>query len=59
MSALFVKSAKHLKSHILDIEFSDGAHRIVDFAPFIFSAGHPDYERYKSESVFLVFKIED
>ena len=59
MSALFVKSATHLKSHILDIEFSDGVHRIVDFAPFIFSIRHPDYERYKSESGFLGFTIED
>jgi hypothetical protein len=59
MSALFVKSAKHLKSHILDVEFSDGEHRVIDFAPFIFSVGHPDYERYKSETGFLGFKIED
>lgn len=59
MSALFVKSAKHLKSHILEIEFSDGEYRVIDFAPFIFSVGHPDYERYKSEVGFLDFKIED
>lgn len=59
MSALSVKSAKHIKSHILDIEFSDGEHRLLDFAPFIFSAGHPDYDRYKSEMGFLNFKIED
>jgi hypothetical protein len=59
MSALSVKSAKHIKSHILDIEFSDGEHRLLDFAPFIFSVGHPDYDRYKSEMEFLNFKIED
>ncbi len=59
MSALFVKNAKHVTSHILDVEFSNGESRIVDFAPFIFSAGHPDYERYKTEAGFLTFKIED
>ncbi|MDZ7923637.1 MAG: DUF2442 domain-containing protein [Marinagarivorans sp.] len=59
MSALSVKSARHIKSHILEVEFSDGESRTIDFAPFIFSAGHPDYERYKSESGFLNFKIED
>lgn len=59
MSVLFVKSAKHIKSHILDVEFSDGEHRLIDFAPFIFSVGHPDYDRYKSEAGFLGFKIED
>jgi hypothetical protein len=59
MSDLLVKSARHLKSHIMEIEFSNGETKIVDFAPFIFSAGHPDYERYKSEIGFLTFKIED
>ena len=59
MSALFVKSAKHIKSHILEVEFSDGESRLIDFSPFIFSAGHPDYDRYKSEAGFLNFKIED
>ena len=59
MSALSVKSAKHIKSHILQVEFSNGESRLIDFAPFIFSVGNPDYERYKSESGFLNFKIED
>lgn len=59
MSELYVKSAKHIKSHILEIEFSDGEKKILDFAPFIFSAKHPDYERYKTENGFLTFIIED
>ena len=59
MSALFVKNAKHIKSDIRKVECSDGESRVIDFAPFIFSAGHPDYERYKSETGFLNFKIED
>ena len=59
MSVIFVKSAVHVKSHILEIEFSDGAKKMVDFAPFIFSNGHPDYERYKSEKSFLSYEIVD
>lgn len=59
MSELYVKGAKHVKSHILEIEFSNGEKKILDFAPFIFSAGHPDYERYKTETGFLTFIIED
>ncbi len=59
MSEISVKTAKHLKSHILEIEFSDGHRQIVDFAPFIFSAGHPDYDKYKSESGFLSYEILD
>ncbi len=59
MSELFVKSAKHLKSHILEIEFSNGDTKILDFAPFISSVGHPDYDRYKTEAGFLTFSVED
>lgn len=59
MSDLSVKSAAHIKSHILEIEFSDGHKQLVDFAPFIFSSGHPDYEKYKSEDGFLTYEISD
>ncbi len=59
MSELLVKSAKHKTSHILDIEFSDGYHACVDFSIFIFSSGHPDYEKYKSVDKFLKFEIID
>ena len=59
MSELSVKNAKHIKSHILEITFSDGYVNCVDFAPFIFSNGHPDYEKYKSEKTFLAFEIID
>lgn len=59
MSELLVKDARHKKSHILEITFSDGSITNVDFAPFIFSAGHPDYEKYKSQEKFLSFDIID
>jgi hypothetical protein len=59
MAAPLIKNAKHFTSHTLEVEFSDGESRVIDFAPFIFSAGHPDYERYKTEAGFLTFKIED
>lgn len=59
MSALSVKSATHKIGHILEIKFNDGHIQCVDFAPFIFSSGHPDYERYKSLDSFLGFNIVD
>lgn len=59
MPELLVKSATHKIGHILEIGFSDGRVECVDFAPFIFSSGHPDYERYKSVKSFLEFKIVD
>lgn len=58
MLALSVKNAKHIKSHIIEVEFSDGEGRVIDFASF-FSAVHPECEGYKSEAGFLNFKIED
>lgn len=59
MSELSVKSATHKTGHILQIEFSDGHVECVDFAPFIFSSGHPDYELYKSVDSFQNFEIID
>ena len=59
MSELSVKSVLHAKSHILEITFSDGYVKTLDFAPFIFSNGHPDYEKYKSEKNFLKYHIID
>ncbi len=59
MSELLVKAAHHVKSHILEIEFTDGHKQNLDFAPFIFSSGHPDYDKYKKESEFLKFVIMD
>ena len=59
MSEVLVENVKHVKAHILNIVFSDGHTQDVDFAPFIFNVGHPDYEKYKSETEFLKFDIVD
>jgi hypothetical protein len=59
MSGLSVSSVRHVKSHILELTFNDGHVQVLDFAPFIFSNGHPDYDQYKSESGFLNFQLID
>ena len=59
MSELLVEKAIHLTSHILEIEFNNGHKTVVDFAPFIFSVGHPDYEPYKKLDTFLKYEIID
>ena len=59
MSEILVKSATHLTGHILNIEFNDGHSETVDFATFIYSSGHPDYEKYKTIDEFLKFDIID
>ncbi|WP_022943867.1 DUF2442 domain-containing protein [Pseudoalteromonas ruthenica] len=59
MSELSVVNTRHLTGHILEIIFNDGHRSVVDFATFIFSVGHPDYEPYKNVDKFLTFEIED
>lgn len=59
MTKISVASARHLRDHILEITFEDGHQSVVDFAPFIFSVEHPDYEPYKNIEKFLAFEIED
>lgn len=59
MSELSVKGVNPKIGHILEIEFTDGHKEDVDFAPFIFSSNHPDYEKYKSVDEFLKFEIVD
>ncbi|MFV9646106.1 MAG: DUF2442 domain-containing protein [Desulfobacterales bacterium] len=59
MSDLSVKTVVHKIGHILEIEFNDGRKENVDFAPFIFTSNHPDYEKYKSVAEFLKFEIID
>lgn len=59
MLELLVKSARHKIDYVLEIEFNDGHIAVVDFAPFIFSSRHPDYEPYKSIENFLNFDIVD
>ena len=54
-----IVNVKHLKSHILETAFSDKTSQIIDFAPFIFSSGHPDLEKYQKESDFLTYDIID
>lgn len=59
MSELSIEKISHIKSHILEITFSDKHVTTIDFAPFIFSNGHPDYEKYKSEQHFLSYNLID
>lgn len=59
MSELSVENVKYIIGHILEIEFNDGHKENVDFAPFIFSSNHPDYEKYKSVTEFKKFHIID
>jgi len=59
MKELTVKSAKHITNHRLEVTFSDGARREVDFKPFLQRFRHPDLERYKKVTEFKKYKVID
>lgn len=59
MQDISVDSAEHIEGHVLEIKYSDGHRSRVDFAPFIFSNNHPDYEQYKHPAKFADFRIID
>lgn len=59
MLELSIINSKPIADHILEIYFSDGHKCLVDFHPFVFSVGHPDYDIYKQRRHFLNYKIVD
>ena len=44
---------------MLEIEFDDGARRIVNFKPFLFGDRHPDIKKYRAEAEFARFEIRN
>jgi len=54
-----VASARHVGGHRLEVVFTDGFQRTIDFNPFLKRFDHPDYDRYKKISEFKKFKIID
>jgi hypothetical protein len=59
MENITVASARHLEGLRLEIVFSDGARRIIDFRPFLERFSHPDYDKYMDVDEFKKFSIMD
>ncbi|MDR2675602.1 MAG: DUF2442 domain-containing protein [Opitutaceae bacterium] len=57
--SITVVSARHLDGHRLEVVFSDGLRREIDFKPFLDRFAHPDYDRYLDVVEFKKFKITD
>ena len=57
-SNIQVTQATHIRDLILNIEFSDGTSRIIDFEPFLLAHPHPQYYHYGNPDNFKNFKIE-
>jgi Protein of unknown function (DUF2442) len=56
---LRVKEAKYVPRHRVDITFSDGTHRVVDFSPFLKQARNPMFTKYRGLKEFKSFHIQD
>jgi hypothetical protein len=55
---LRVKEAHYVPRYKVDVTFSDGHRRIVDFEPFLKKATNPMFTRYKNVRQFKQFRID-
>ncbi|MCX6278207.1 MAG: DUF2442 domain-containing protein [Bacteroidetes bacterium] len=54
-----VNSARYLGDYAINVFFSDGFNRIVDFKPFLNNALHPSIRKYLDEVRFKDYQIVD
>lgn len=59
MKIIAVKEARYIKEYRLEIVFTNGKKRIVDFKEFFNTHNHPQYNKYKKTDNFKQFKIEN
>lgn len=57
-SRLYVIRAEYAGDVSLNIFFSDGASKVVDFRPFLMNNHHPQYDRYLDPASFKSFSID-
>jgi hypothetical protein len=56
---LRVIEARYVPRYQVDVAFNDGAHRIVDFGPFLKQARNPMFTKYRRLKEFKSFHIHD
>jgi hypothetical protein len=56
--SLNIVSAKYVAPLSVELQFSDGAVKVVDVGAFIKSHPHPQYNGYLDEKKFKKFKLE-
>lgn len=54
---LQVQKAIYISEYIINISFSDGVEKQVDFGPFLTQNNHPGVEKYLEMSLFKNFKL--
>ena len=55
---LYILKAEYVGGVSLQILYSDGVSKTVDFHPFLASHPHPQYNKYNKPENFKKFKIE-
>ncbi len=55
---LDIAEAKLLENYRIQLTFSDGLNRIIDFGPFLRNSAHPDIRKYLDPRQFEGFTIE-
>lgn len=59
MKAISVKAARYLDGHRLEVVFTDNRKQVIDFAGFLQTHSHPQFNKYRKEDNFKKFKIEN
>lgn len=54
-----IKSIKYIEKYKLDIAYSDGTKKIVDFEPFLCASQHPEIQKYLNLKKFKNFTLKD
>lgn len=56
-NALNIESAKHLTDYRIEIIFTDGLKKTVNFLPFLEKSSHPEIKKYLDSRLFKRFQI--
>lgn len=56
---LKIDSAQYLSDYTIQIKFSNGNERLVDFKPFLSKSLHPSIKKYLDENLFSNFSLTD
>jgi hypothetical protein len=59
MKTISVRGAKYLNAFKVELLFSDNKKKVVDFSGFLKTHSHPQYNKYKKETNFKRFNIEN
>jgi len=59
VKVIAVSAATYIDAYKLEVVFNDNKKKVVDFAPFLNTHDHPQYNKYKKPENFKKFNIEN